>query len=365
MTTRSPCSPHEPAASCTASRLGQVPDQSPDRPRVVLAMSQATRAELVTPALAERLEAAARVDLETLIQDFSQSGARPALEAADVLLTGWGAPYIDAAALNLMPRLRAIVHAAGTVKPFVSDEVYARDIQVCSAVDANAVPVAEFTFAAIVFAAKRVSAFAREYRSRRDLSARHVAGLTERAGTNGITVGVVGASRVGRRVLALLRNLDVFVLVSDPYLSDADAAAMGATRTDLDELIGRSDIVTLHAPALPETARMIDRDRLAALADGAVLINTARGALVDTDALTAELASGRISAVLDVTDPEPLPPDSPLYELPNVQLTPHIAGSVGNEVPRLLEYAIAEIERLAAGLPLRYPVLAGELPRMA
>jgi len=337
----------------------------PDRPCVVLAMSQATCAELMTPALAERLTAAALVDLDTVIQDFGQPGALTALQAADILLTGWGAPQIDVAALDLMPRLRAIVHAAGTVKPYLSAEVYARHIQVCSAVEANAIPVAEFTFAAIVFAAKQVSAFTREYRARRDFSARHVPGLTERAGTNGITVGVVGASRVGRLVLRLLRNLDVSVLVSDPYLSEADAAAIGATRVGLDELVSRSDIVTLHAPALPETARMLDRDRLAALRDGAVLINTARGALVDTNALTAELVSGRISAVLDVTDPEPLPPDSPLYDLPNVQLTPHIAGSVGNEVPRLLEYAIAEIERLAAGLAPQYPVLASDLARMA
>jgi phosphoglycerate dehydrogenase-like enzyme len=110
---------------------------------------------------------------------------------------------------------------------------------------------------------------------------------------------------------------------------------------------------------------MISRERLAAMRDGAVLINTARGMLVDTEALTAELASGHIEAVLDVTDPEPLPPDSPLYELPNVQLTPHIAGAIGNEVPRMLEQAISEIERLAAGLPLAHPVLAADLDRIA
>jgi phosphoglycerate dehydrogenase-like enzyme len=274
-------------------------------------------------------------------------------------------PRIDTASLDLMPRLSAIVHAAGTVKTFLSADVYARGIQVSSAVEANAVPVAEFTFASIVFTAKHVRAFAREYQASRDLGCRDLPHVAERAGTKGITVGVVGASRVGRRVLRLLRNLEVSVLVSDPYLTESDAEALGASLTGLDELVGRSDIVTLHAPALPETARMIDRDRLAAMRAGAVLINTARGSLVDTEALTAELVSGRISAVLDVTEPEPLPPDSPLYDLPNVQLTPHIAGSVGNEMPRLLEYAIAEIERLAAGLPLRYPVLAADLARIA
>jgi phosphoglycerate dehydrogenase-like enzyme len=343
-----------------------MPDQDRvAKPRVVLAMSQATYAGLMTPALATRLRAAADVDLDTVIEDFGRPAAQHAARDAEILLTGWGAPAIDSAALDLMPELQAVVHAAGTVKPFVSAQVYARGIQVAAAVEANAIPVAEFTFAAIVFAAKRVSRFAREYQQRRNLGARQVPGLSDRAGVNGIAVGVVGASRVGRRVLQLLPNLDVTVLVSDPYLTAADAAAMGAAKIGLDELVRRSDIVTLHAPALPETARMIGRDQLAAMRDGAVLINTARGMLVDTDALTAELITGRIDAVLDVTDPEPLPPDSPLYDLANVQLTPHIAGAIGNEVPRLLEQAVAEIERLAAGLPLAHPVLAADLGRIA
>jgi phosphoglycerate dehydrogenase-like enzyme len=343
-----------------------MPDQDRvAKPRVVLAMSQATYSDLMRPALAARLCAAADVNLNVVIQDFGQPAAQEAAVAAEILLTGWGSPPIDSAALDLMPKLQAVIHAAGTVKPFISAEVYARGIQVAAAVEANAVPVAEFTFAAIVFAAKRVSRFAQEYQQRRDLGARQAAGLTARAGANGIVVGVVGASRVGRRVLRLLPNLDVTVLVSDPYLADADATAMGATKVGLDELVRRSDIVTLHAPALPETAKMMGRDQLAAMRDGAVLINTARGMLVDTDALTAELVGGRIDAVLDVTDPEPLPPDSPLYELPNVQLTPHIAGAIGNEVPRLLEQAITEIERLAAGLPLAHPVLADDLGRIA
>ncbi len=345
--------------------IKHMPDQPASKPRVVLAMSQATRAELMTPALADRLGAVAQVDLDTVIEDFGQPGAQTALGDAEILLTGWGAPQVGAAALDLMPNLRAIIHAAGTVKSHVAPEAYARGIQVATAVEANAVPVAEFTFAAIVFAAKRVGRFAHEYRARRDMTARYLGGLTARSGANGIVVGVVGASRVGRRVLQLLPNLDVSVLVSDPYLTAPDAAAMGAVKVGLDELVRRSDIVTLHAPALPDTAGMIGNDQLAAMRDGAVLINTARGALVDTDALTAELVSGRIDAVLDVTDPEPLAPDSPLYDLPNVLLTPHVAGSVGNEVPRLLEQAIAEIERLAAGLPLAHPVLAADLGRIA
>jgi phosphoglycerate dehydrogenase-like enzyme len=327
------------------------------RPRLVLAMSAATRDQLMTPELAARLRAVADADPATAVGDFTDPAA---VEGAEILLTGWGAPRIDRAALELMPRLRAVVHAAGTVKPYIAAEVFERGVLVVSAAEANAVPVAEFTFAAIVLAAKRVPSVAGEYRKHRDFGARALAG-----GTCGITVGVVGASRVGRRVLGLLRNLDVSVLVSDPYLRDTEAVALGAVRMGFDDLVRRSDIVTLHAPALPSTRHMIGKEQLAAMKDNAVLINTARGSLIDTEALIAELRTGRVEAMLDVTDPEPLPPDSPLWDLPNVTLTPHIAGAMGSEVPRLLDQAVGEIERLAAGLPVRYPVTAADLGRIA
>jgi phosphoglycerate dehydrogenase-like enzyme len=134
----------------------------------------------------------------------------------------------------------------------------------------------------------------------------------------------------------------------------AEAAALGATLVDLDTLVATSDVVSLHAPSLPETRHLIDARRLALMPDGAVLVNTARGALVDTDALVAECAAGRLSAVLDVTEPEPLPVGHPLFGLPSVLVTPHVAGAQGNE-----------IERLVQGEPLRGLVRAEDLPRIA
>jgi len=306
----------------------------------------------LTPLAEARLRAVADVS-RAIPGDTSAAGI-------EVLLTGWGSPRVDAAALASMPRLRAIVHSAGSVRPVVGPEVFEHGIVVSSAADSNAIPVAEFTLAAVIFAAKRVTRMADGYR-------RHQAGWGQWpaagfTGTNGITVGVVGASRIGRRVIALLLSvLDVRVLVSDPYASGVP----GASLVSLDEVVRASDIVTLHAPALPATRHMIDAARLAAMRDGSVLINTARGSLVDTAALTAELVSGRLDAVLDVTDPEPLPDDSPLFGLPNVLLTPHVAGAMGNEVARLGEAAVAEIERLAAGQPLAHPIVLADLERIA
>jgi phosphoglycerate dehydrogenase-like enzyme len=176
---------------------------------------------------------------------------------------------------------------------------------------------------------------------------------------------VVGASRIGRLVLEHLRRFDFARLVYDPFLSDADAAALGAEKVELDELLRRSDVVTLHAPSVPATQGMIDARRLALLRDGAVLVNTARGALVDGAALAAELASGRIDAVIDTTEPEILPADSPLYDLPNVFLTPHIAGAMGTETQRMATLALDEIERLTKGEPLVHEVTLADWDHIA
>lgn len=136
---------------------------------------------------------------------------------------------------------------------------------------------------------------------------------------------------------------------------------MGVRNLPLDDVIGRADVLSLHAPALESTRHMIDARRLALLRDGCTLINTARGSLIDQAALTRELVSGRISAVIDVTEPEVLPATSPLYNLPNVLLTPHIAGAVGRERERLGEMAVAEVERFVKGQPLAHQVAAATL----
>jgi phosphoglycerate dehydrogenase-like enzyme len=140
----------------------------------------------------------------------------------------------------------------------------------------------------------------------------------------------------------------------DPYVDAGQATALGVELTDLDDMIRRSDVLTVHAPELPETRHLLDARRLALLPDHATVINTARGSLVDTDALAAGCVSQRLSAILDVTDPEPLPADSPLYRLPNVRLTPHITGAMHAEARRPSATALDELARFADGRPLRH-----------
>ncbi|WP_285727154.1 hydroxyacid dehydrogenase [Psychromicrobium xiongbiense] len=319
---------------------------------------------LFTPQELAALKDLVDLRFSTPLETFTQ--ASPAeLASLEMLITGWGAPALDQPALDLMPNLRYVVHTAGTVKTFIDDLAFARGIEVSSAAAANAVPVAEYTLACIIFGLKRATRFAARLRSTESSAPfRDLDGVPP-VGTHRVVIGLVGASQVGRRVVALLKNLDVQILVYDPYLTDHDAEALGVERVGLLELCARSAVVSLHAPASPATYRMIGSEQLSAMANGTVLVNTARGSLVDTVALTAELLAGRLDAFLDVTDPEPLPRTSPLFELPNVFLTPHIAGALGNEVERLGRQAFSEVERIMAGLPLQYPVVADDLSRIA
>ncbi|WP_226900284.1 hydroxyacid dehydrogenase [Nonomuraea phyllanthi] len=338
----------------------------PRRPIAVFAIAPWAFTGVFPPDVLLRLhrvvDADSRMTLTSFDASFDGSDAATALGRAEILITGWGCPRIDASVLATAPGLRAVVHAAGTVKSIVDPVVFERGIVVSSAAQANAVPVADYTVAALVLGAKRAFSRARHYADGRDPAMWRPGPDT---GLHDCTVGVIGASRVGRLVLHRLRAFDVRVLLYDPTLTPGEAALLGAELVDVDELCRRSDLVTVHAPALTETHHLLDRRRLGLLPDRTLLINTARGSLVDTEALTEECVSGRISAVLDVTDPEPLPPGHPLLGLPNVLITPHLAGAQGRELRELGEFAVTEIERFVAGHPLRGQVLFEQLPYTA
>lgn len=294
------------------------------------------------------------------IETFDDDRARAVLAEAEILVTGWGCPKLDATFLARAPRLRLIAHAAGTVKHFIAPEIFAGGVTVCNAASANALPVAEFTLAAILFANKQVLRYGDLYRTKRDAS-RWEDLSNPAVGNWQKTIGILGCSRIGRRVIELLQPFDFTVIAHDPYITATDAAMLGVEAVGLDELVSRSDVVSIHAPALETTRHMIDARLLKLMRDGATLINTSRGSLIDQDALIAELATGRISAVLDVTTPDPLPAASPLYDMPNVLLTPHIAGALGGERERLGSLVVAEIERYVRGIPLVHAIAADTL----
>lgn len=330
------------------------------KPQALLVMNGGTFADQFDSTRLDRL--AGLVDLGG--QPWTDSLDSPELAGrlaeVEILLTSWGVPRLNAERLERMPKLRAVFHCAGTVRGFVSEELWDRGILVTNGADANAIPVAEFTFASIVLAGKKAHVLANDARVSRD-DWRYA---TERGelGNIGRVVGVIGFSRIGRRVVQLVQQLqDVTCLVSDPYADPLEVAAAGGRLVNLEELLPVSDVVTIHAPALPETRNMISTRELRAMKDHATLINTARGSLLDTKALEAECATGRITALLDVTEPEPLPADSVLYDLPNVIITPHIAGSLGTETRRMSDAALNDLERYLAGKDLLAQVMHEDL----
>ncbi|MBN9629960.1 MAG: hydroxyacid dehydrogenase [Actinobacteria bacterium] len=320
-------------------------------PVAAFAMRPDLPEQLFTPDDLAALTRVADLDPSVTFTDFDDAPAG-LLDRVEILVTGWGAPQIGRAELDRMPKLRAIVHAAGTVKDHLSDAVWDRGVLVTSAASANAYPVAEYTLAMILLAGKRVPDAIRGYAH--DPEA--YADVDPAIGNFGRTVGVVGASRVGRRVIELLEPFDLRVLLYDPYLEASDPVLARAERVGLDELFRRSSIVSVHAPLLPETVGMIGSQQLDLLPAEATLINTARAPIVDQDALTAAVRSRGLRAVLDVTEPEPLPAGHPLRTLPRVVLTPHVAGALGNELRRLGECARHEVERFVAGEPAEHPV---------
>ncbi len=330
--------------------------------QTALVMHPVVRDELMREDHLARLERAVALISREPLRDFSGPDGR--LASLEVLITSWGCPPIDEYIIGRLPKLRLIAHLAGSVKGFLDDVVWRRGILVTNAVAANAVPVAEFTLAAILFANKRVIQLNRYYVSERENRAPWTKEVPD-VGNYRKTVGIVGASHVGRLVIDHLKRFDLRVLLYDPYVTSMASRNLGVERVGLAELLARSDVVSLHAPLLPETRHMLGARELALMPDGATLINTARGGLIEPGALEAELARGRIFAFLDTTEPEVLPRSSPLYELPNVFLTPHITGSLGRETERLSDYIVAEVERFARGAALKHLVRREQLPRLA
>ena len=280
----------------------------------------------------------------------------------DVLFTSWRAPVLNESMLARFPRLRAVFYAAGSVRHFVTPAFWQRGITLSSAAAANAVPVAEYTIAAIFMGLKRVWATARRTRETKSFDR----GTIVADGAYQSRVGLVSLGAIGRLVVDRLRPFEVEIAAYDPFVSAADAAALGIRSLSLEELFATSSVVSLHAPRLPETLGLINGRLLASMRPGATFINTSRGALVKEGELCAVLgARPDLQAVLDVTDPEPPLADSPLYTLPNVVLTPHIAGSLGPERRRLGALMIAEFHRFRIGKPLQHGVTEVRAMHMA
>jgi phosphoglycerate dehydrogenase-like enzyme len=272
------------------------------------------------------------------------------LREVEVIFASWGVPLLDEKFLAATPKLRAIFYAAGTVKSFVTDAFWASPVQLTSAYATNAVPVAEFTVAQIVCLLKRIWPLTQAFRHPQGFRP-----LPVIPGCYGTTVGLISLGSIARLVCEKLRGFDLKVIAYDPFLTQEEADQLNVRLCPLDEIFRTADLVSLHTPWLKETERLIRGHHFSSMKPNASFLNTARGAVVAEDEMIEVLKKRPdLLALLDVTHPEPPVEGSPLYSLPNVILTPHIAGSMQAECGRMGREVIKEAERFFAGQPMHW-----------
>ena len=279
----------------------------------------------------------------------------------EYIFSTWGMPnFTEREIAALFPSLKAIFYAAGSVqyfaKPFLNSGV-----KVFSAWAANAVPVAEYTVAQIVLANKGF------FRTMRYTDRDRAKATTAAYGGNyGVKIGILGAGMIGKLVIRMLKSYAMEILVFDPFLSDEAAAELGVTKGSLETVFRECHVVSNHLADNEQTKGMLDKPLFESMRPNAAFLNTGRGAQVVEDDLIAVLkARNDLVAILDVTDPEPPLAGSELYALDNCILTPHIAGSIGNEVKRMAQYMYEEHERFVNGEPCRWEVTLEMLKTMA
>jgi phosphoglycerate dehydrogenase-like enzyme len=334
-----------------------------DRPTVAILLTPKMRAQLIPPEAEARLAAAARV-VAPAEGELAPEALGHLLDGASVAITGWGTPKLDEPLLDQRPDLRLVAHAAGSVRQLLPlAAIESGRVQVTHSAIHIGEAVAEFVMAQILTWLRQPLALAEAMRAGEPWLPLRTRLLGRLLGEQ--TVGLVGAGYVGRLLIRQLGAFDARVTVHDPYMSAGEADRLGVTLLSLDALLAGSDVVSLHVPSLPATRHMIGAPELARIKDGALLINTARGAIVDEAALVAELRKRRFTAALDVYESEPLADDSPLRTLDNAILSPHAAGHTHETYLRQGASAVDEALRFLTNQPLRHKVTSGMIATMA
>lgn len=308
-----------------------------------------------------RIRSKVNVVVEGALEDLDQ--ILPQMEEVDILFSGWGAPALTDEVLDVLPNLKLVLYGAGSLKKICPDDFWKRDIPVCSAWQANAVPVAEFTLAQIILGLKQIHSLPQKMRD-----AREKISVDESSGCGAFhtNVSLISLGMIGKMVANLLKLLEVNVLAYDPFLDPAEAKELGVTLVSLEEAFSQSRVVSLHTPWLEETEGMITGDLLRSIPRNGTFLNTARGAVVNEEEMIEVLRERPdLTALLDVTYPEPAPSDSPLYDLQNVYLTPHMAGSQAEECGRMGQYMADELDRYLNGEELLYQVSESMFRTMA
>ena len=272
------------------------------------------------------------LELRTRREEFAQ---------VEVLFSTWGMPSLTTEEIReFLPSLRAVFYAAGSVQGFARPFLQ-EGIRVFSAASANALPVVGYTCAQILLANKGFFLACRKNRTPQVQPLRDYAGSLP--GNYRVKVGILGAGAIGKRVIQHLRMTepDIAFLVFDPFLPEEEAKALGVEKAELPRIFSECQTISNHLANHPQTVGMLDYALFSKMEPTAVFLNTGRGAqVVEADLIRALREEPLRCAVLDVTDPEPPEEGHPFYQMENVFLTPHIAGSTGDEVHRMGAYML-------------------------
>ena len=324
----------------------------------VLMPDNDARRSFISPVIMEELAKLGEVT-------YNEAGYEPSvikemLKDADICVTGWGCPSINEELAGNAPNLRMVAHTGGSVAIIVSPYLYERGIAVISGNELYAESVAEGCLAYILAGLRNIPYYNKlvqegEWRP---------AGF-ENKGLLDRKIGLVGFGAITRYLVPMLKPFNTDLLVYSKHLSEEDCRSYGMTRADtLEQIFSTCDIVSLHMARTKDTYHVINRELLKLMPDGALLVNTARGSVIDEQALADELQTGRINAVLDVFEEEPLAPDSRLRGLDNVILIPHMAGPTGDRHKYVSLALIEDMKRMLAGQPLKHQIDESHAVRM-
>ncbi len=325
---------------------------------LVLLPEGSVRDQFLQPDAMARLAALGELRLNGAGANLAASELRSQLPWAHAVVTGWGSPRVGAEALG-HPHPAILAHLGGTIGPVADQATFDAGIRVVSANELFAQSVAEGTLAYMLCALRAIPYWDRQVRA-----GRWRAQTYESRGLFGRRVGLIGFGAVARNLLPLLKPFGVEVWAEVEYLDAQQCAGYGVRKATLEEILSGCDVISVHNALTEDTHHKLGAAQLGLIRDGALLVNTARGAILDEWALEAELATGRFFAALDVFETEPLRADSPLRAMDNVVLIPHMAGPTGDRYGDIGREIVGELERFAAGQPLRYEIFAQALRTM-
>lgn len=273
-------------------------------------------------------------------EQWSPEELRDKLEDMDVCITGWGVPRFDSKVLEKADRLKLLVHTGGTVAPVVSPDLYARGIRVVSGNDGYARSVAEGVIAYMLLGLRKLPHFIQEMKDTRWVKPSYYnEGLLDQ------TVGLIGFGKIAEYLIPLLKCFHTHIKVYSRHMTEEQAKAWGVERASIEEIMATCKIVSLHCASNAQNYHLINETNLKLLQDGALLLNTARGEVVDEDALADICSRRNITAVLDVYEQEdPVPTDCKLWDHENIIMIPHMCGPTVDQRRVIGRRLIHEIE---------------------